>query len=359
MAEPAAPVEAAAPAFAINGAHGTIAGSMDAAHLADLFPAVLTQASPSQITASGAGGLGFTLTGSGFSYVDNQLTAGQANHFTFNDVANGGKILQLDLSLPQTNVASFQSWLANDQTQTAFQSILPANDQLAGGTSADVIRGYGGSDLISGGGGSDSLYGGDGNDVIYAGSAPGVGSPAPAGSTWLRGEDGNDYITGGAGFDNVNGNQGADTIDGGSGGNDWLVGGQGNDMIFAHAGNNILNGNLGDDSIVGGAGHDSLRGGQGNDMIWAGSGGSWIAGDRGDDSMVAGQGADTFYVSQGTGTDRVFGFDLAHDHIQLAPGTTYHLSQVGADTLIDLGQGDTVTLANVQLSALPTGWIAA
>jgi len=352
-----APTEPAAPTLAATGARGAMVGDMDAAHLADLFPAILTKASSTQIAASGAGGLGFTLTGSGFDYVDNQLVGGQATQFTFTDVANGVTVLQLNLSLPHTYVGNFEYWLANDQTQAAFQYILTGQDQLAGGTHADLIRGYGGNDLIAGAGGNDSLYGGDGNDVIYAGLAPGTGGSAPTGSTYIRGEAGDDYIAGGAGFDYVNGNQGADTIDGGSGGSDWLLGGQGNDMIFAHAGDSIINGNLGDDSLVGGSGHDSLRGGQGNDAIWAGSGGDWITGDRGNDTLVAGAGADTFYVNQATGADRVFGFDPAHDHVQVAAGVTYSLAQIGADTLIDLGQGDSITLAGVQLSALPGGWI--
>ena len=45
------------------------------------------------------------------------------------------------------------------------------------------------------------------------------------------------------------------------------------------------------------------------------------------------------------------------DRVQLQPGATYTLTQVGADTLIDLGHGDQVILDNVQLTSLPTGWI--
>lgn len=202
---------------------------------------------------------------------------------------------------------------------------------------------------IAGGGGADSLHGWAGNDSLDGG----------AGANTLRGGDGADTLQGGSGFDNVNGNQGNDTLDGGTTGNDWLVGGQGNDMIFAHGGSNILNGNLGDDSIVGGADFDYLRGGQGNDVIWASSSGAWITGDRGNDTLIAGQGADTFYVTQGGGLDRIFGFDPAHDHVQIDPGKIYHLAQIGADVLVDIGQGDGFTLANVQLSALPAGWITA
>jgi len=352
-----APTEPAAPAIAITGSQGSIVGNMDAAHLDDLFPAILTRASSTQVAASGSGGLGFTLTGTGFTYDNDVLTAGHGSHLTFTDVANGATVLKLDVSLAQMDVGNFQVWLAYDQTQTAFQSILGGNDKLAGASQADLIRGHGGNDLISGGGGADSLYGGDGNDVIYAGLAPGTSGSALAGSSLIRGEAGDDYITGGAGFDNVNGNLGGDTIDGGAGGNDWLLGGQGNDMIFAHAGDNIINGNLGDDSIVGGTGHDSLRGGQGNDIIWAGSGGDWITGDRGDDTIVAGQGADTIYVFAGSGKDQINGFDAAHDRVQIAPGVAYQFAQSGSNVVVDLGNGDVVTLLDVSANALPSGWI--
>jgi serralysin len=43
--------------------------------------------------------------------------------------------------------------------------------------------------------------------------------------------------------------------------------------------------------------------------------------------------------------------------VQLDAGATYTLSQSGADTLIDLGNGDQIVLKNVTLSTLPSGWI--
>jgi len=39
-------------------------------------------------------------------------------------------------------------------------------------------------------------------------------------------------------------------------------------------------------------------------------------------------------------------------------GTTFSVSQVGADTVIDMGGGDEMILVGVQLSSLHTGWIA-
>lgn len=351
-----APFVPTVPTLAVSGVQGAAAGNMDAAHLSD-FSALVLHESSTVIAATGDNDLGFSLTGQNFTYTGGALTGGLGQHLTLHDVANGVTVLQIDIALPNADVSSFELWLASDQTATAFATFLGGGDRLGGSTFADLIRAYGGDDVLYGSGGDDTLYGGTGNDVIYAARPPAFAGYAPAGTTWIRGEEGDDYILGGQGFDNVNGNQGADTIDGGQGGGDWLLGGQGSDMIFAHTGANIINGNLGDDSIVGGDGYDSLRGGQGADIIWAGSGGDWITGDRGDDTLMAGRGSDTFYVIPNSGADQVQDFDTAHDHVQLAADVAWQASQVGADTVLDFGQGNTMTLVGVQLSALPSGWI--
>jgi serralysin len=151
---------------------------------------------------------------------------------------------------------------------------------------------------------------------------------------------------------------GNDTINGGSGGDDWLVGGKDNDSITGTTGDDILYGNLGDDTLAGGSGHSILRGGQGNDVIHGGSGSEWLSGDRGNDTLSGGGGADIFHSFSGAGLDVVTDFHLAEgDRVQLDPGTTYTVSQVGADTVIDMGGGDQLILQNVQLSTLTAGWI--
>ena len=67
----------------------------------------------------------------------------------------------------------------------------------------------------------------------------------------------------------------------------------------------------------------------------------------------AAPGADTFHGSQDAGIDRVLDFNLAEgDRVQLDPGTTYTVSQVGADTVIDMGGGDQMILVGVQLASL-------
>ncbi|HEV2531166.1 SGNH/GDSL hydrolase family protein [Phenylobacterium sp.] len=209
----------------------------------------------------------------------------------------------------------------------------------------------GGANLLTDGqlrGSNETVTGGAGDDTLAA----------AGGSNQLRGAAGNDFIQGGSGFDDINGNKGDDTIDGGSGGADWLVGGQGNDLITAHAGQNILYGNIGNDTLHGGSGGDLLRGGQGDDVIVGGSGNDWISGDRGNDTLTGGAGADIFHTFNGAGLDVVTDFHSAEgDRVQVDPGTSYTLSQSGADVIIDLGGGDEMILRNVQLSSLPPGWI--
>ena len=41
----------------------------------------------------------------------------------------------------------------------------------------------------------------------------------------------------------------------------------------------------------------------------------------------------------------------------LDPGTTYTVSQVNSDVVIDMGNGDQMILRDTQLSSLPANWI--
>ena len=221
-------------------------------------------------------------------------------------------------------------------------------ENAVGGSGADSITGNGLDNLIHGGAGADTVMAGAGNDTIDGG----------AGASYIRGEDGSDSIQGGANFDDINGMKGDDTIDGGTGGGDWLVGGQGNDLITAHAGGGVLYGNLGNDTLAGSDGADVLLGGQADDLIQAGAGNDYVSGDRGNDTETGGAGADTFHGIQQMGIDRVLDFHLAEgDRVMLDPGVAYTVTQVGADTVIDVGGGNEMILVGVQTSTLTPGWI--
>ncbi|HEY1179785.1 MAG TPA: calcium-binding protein [Phytomonospora sp.] len=173
----------------------------------------------------------------------------------------------------------------------------------------------------------------------------------------VSGGDGNDSLLGGAGFDYLQGNAGNDTVASATG-DDWLVGGQGADLINGGDGRNIVYGNLGDDFLGGWGGDDLVRGGQGADTLQGHDGADWLSGDKGDDVLAGGAGADIFHTFGETGLDRVTDFNAAEgDRVQLDPGTTYSVTQVGADVAIDMGGGGRMLLVGATLSALPAGWI--
>ena len=211
-----------------------------------------------------------------------------------------------------------------------------------------LARAWGGNDLMLGGGTRSSFFGGDGNDTLDARAGDG---------NYLRGDAGDDSIQGAGGFDDINGNMGDDTARGGLG-DDWVVGGKDNDLLFGDAGADLVYGNMGDDTVSGGDGADVVRGGQNDDVVSGGAGDDYVSGDLGNDTVTGGVGADIFHGSQDGGTDRVLDFRLSEgDRVLLDPGATYQLSQVGADTVIDMGGANRMILVGVTLNTLPPGWI--
>ncbi len=194
---------------------------------------------------------------------------------------------------------------------------------------------------------AETMNAGAGNDTIVGGG----------GQDYLRGDDGNDRIVGGDAFDDANGNMGNDTVSTGAG-EDYCVGGKDNDSLSGGADYDLVYGNLGDDTCNGDDGDDIVRGGQGNDVVNGGNGNDFVSGDKGDDTMSGGAGADVFHTFGDAGIDRVIDFNLAQgDRVQLDPGTVFTLSQVGADTVINMTGGGQMTLVGIQLSSLTGNWI--
>jgi Ca2+-binding RTX toxin-like protein len=292
-----------------------------------------------------------TITGVGFTY-------DASGEFI------GGTVTGLDITSPNghfalTGVHTDATILAAahdaNNADLSTSALLSGDDVITvqgsapGADTSFTAQGWGGNDLMIGGGSLSTFSGGDGNDTLQAGGAA---------QTYLRGDNGDDSLQGGSGFDDINGNKGNDTIDGGSGGGDWLVGGQGDDLITSHHSDDLLYGNLGNDTLRGGDGVEIIRGGQGDDSIVGGSGNDFISGDRGNDTESGGAGADTFHGSQDAGIDKVLDFNQGEgDRVMLDPGTTYTVSQVGADTVIDMGGANQMILVGVQLSSLKSGWI--
>lgn len=171
----------------------------------------------------------------------------------------------------------------------------------------------------------------------------------------VRGFGGNDRMFGNAGNDTLMGDTGADRMFGGSE-NDLLFGGNGNDYLDGGRDDDILRGENGRDVLLGDSGRDKLLGGDGNDVLRGGAG---------HDKLVGGDGEDLFRFHTGDDKDIIRDFNTFflgdHDRIDLSGLNSVvgwadlkhnHMTQDGADVVIDGGNGDILILRNVDMDAL-------
>lgn len=170
------------------------------------------------------------------------------------------------------------------------------------------------------------------------------------------GNDLDNVIAGNAGDNILRGGQGIDTISGG----------KGDDLLGGNAGNDILNGGNDNDILRGGLGADKLFGNDGDDLIRAGSGNDKLYGGNGDDDMRGGTGKDDFIFKDGTegiGQDIIRDFNAKNNAEDISlKGVaeitdftdlkTNHMSQVGKNVVIDAGDGNSITLIDVDINHL-------
>jgi serralysin len=285
-------------------------------------------------------GVGFQFSGGG------PPSAGTINRIVIATDAG----LAYDISGLNLSASTFRGWVLAGDNASVKAGIFAGADSITGSGLDDHVRGFAGADTLNTGSGADFADGGEGDDQVFGGQGDDTIVDS-GGANYLRGDDGADTIVGGVNFDDINGNMGNDTAAGGPG-DDWVVGGKDNDLLFGEDGGDLVYGNLGDDTCDGGNGADTIRGGQQNDSLSGGGGNDFVSGDRGDDTMTGGAGADIFYSFSQAGVDRVLDFSVAQgDRVQLEPGTTYTMAQVGADTVITMSAGS-VVLVGVSMSGL-------
>lgn len=171
------------------------------------------------------------------------------------------------------------------------------------------------------------------------------------------------------------GTQRADYLDG-QGGNDIIKGLYGTDRLFGGTGNDTVHGGNGDDTLHGNTGKDRLLGGDDNDVLNGGGGNDQLLGGRGKDILIGGQGDDVlrgdlnngayqdiFVFGAGSGKDVVMDFDVDRDILQISKGlgkveidsaldVLKNAKQIKGDVIIDLGDGNTITLKDVSLTDL-------
>ncbi|HEU5018687.1 MAG TPA: calcium-binding protein [Pseudolabrys sp.] len=248
------------------------------------------------------------------------------------------------------------------------------NDSITGFDGSDSISTGAGDDTIDGGAGKDSMLGGDGDDtfVFHAGDFVQLESvDGGSGANRLQLDDAGaiDFSAGsltsvqaldfasGDSTATLSGSQIGTTITSVSGSTGADV------LIVAGAAVNLsgvtfTNWTAGVDMIVlGGTGSaDTLVGSMHSDMLGGQAGADTLTGGAGDDNFVyaLGGGADTITDFSAGGTDDKI--DLtAFTNIHTLADVLGHTTQNDADTVLDFGGGDRLTLTGVNKANLTAG----
>lgn len=129
-------------------------------------------------------------------------------------------------------------------------------------------------------------------------------------------------------------------------------------------GDALIEGTNGKDVLYGAWGKNELRGYGGNDKLFAGDGKDKLIGGEGDDQLTGDGGgsfADSFIFGRNSGKDVVTDFQVDKDVLVIRKGINGinkasdvldHAAQKGKNVVIDLGDGNKITLKNIDLDDL-------
>jgi len=297
---------------------------------------------------------------------------------------------------------------------TSHDDFLGGDDNLnalVGGSGDDILLGLGGLDYLIGGSGNDTLNGGTGGDWLFGDSGDDWASYRILGSAVtaslgnpnsnqgdargdryfsienLEGSFRSDSLTGDANSNILAGLAGADTLNGG-GGFDYasyerdgsgvvaiLINEYSNYNTGHAAGDSYaqiegLIGSNGDDGLAGNNNGNEILGGNGNDFLLGLGGNDTLDGGAGDDTLIGGTmftpdgfGNDRFIFATGYDADTIEGFASgagSEDIIALSLGASFDsfaevqsaASDVGGNTLLSFGGGDSLTLIGVTSASL-------
>jgi Ca2+-binding RTX toxin-like protein len=186
----------------------------------------------------------------------------------------------------------------------------------------------------------------------------------------IHGTSGADTLSGTAGNDAFNG-QGGDQMSGGKGDDTYVVNssadvviekaGEGTDTVSTWTNNYVLADNV-ENLVVTGTGWNIASGNALNNRITGNDSANTLDGKGGNDVLTGGGGNDTFVIAKGMGNDTITDFvpgASAGEVIRL-DGFAFSdfaavkaaAAQSGGNVVIALGSSQTLTLQNVQLSAL-------
>ncbi|MCR6660038.1 MAG: calcium-binding protein [Asticcacaulis sp.] len=318
------------------------------------------------------------------------MTGGLGNDTYYVD-NTGDKVVELNGQGTDTVISSVTFGLSGQYIENLTLT-GSSNLNATGNALANVLTGNSGNNVLNGGTGADTMIGGAGNDIYYVDSFYDVVTELNGGGTDTV-YSSVQYIMGGSYVENA-------TLTGTL--NSYAVGNALDNILIGNSGNNNLTGGAGNDRLNGGTGADGLRGGVGNDIyyvdnlgdfivenkdegtdlvystvsfnlgaqyieyltltgtgninglgnalantITGNAGNNLIDGRQGNDKLTGGAGADIFQFTAGSGKDAITDFSASqndslnlHDYSQ----ATAVITQVGNDTVIDLGGGNVITL---------------
>ncbi|ESQ89092.1 hypothetical protein ABAC460_13565 [Asticcacaulis sp. AC460] len=299
-------------------------------------------------------------------------------------------------------------WASVSYTLSAFVEKLTltgtADINGTGNSLSNALNGNDGTNVLAGGQGNDTYLvqnvgdtvvesAGEGDDIVYSHVDFDAGSSAVerivlAGtadndafgndlSNGIQGNIGANLLEGRAGTDLIEGDAGNDTLDGGAGA-DTMRGGSGDDVYIVDSLNDVVEDSdysgqvwssisyqLNEDGInylrlLGTAdinaygseeGGDRLIGNSGNNLIEGFGENDWLDGGEGNDTLHGDQDSDYYHFGLNSGQDMMDNIDpyTFHDKIDISAYThgvanESMLTQVGYNTFIDLGSGNTITV---------------
>jgi Ca2+-binding RTX toxin-like protein len=221
---------------------------------------------------------------------------------------------------------------------------------FAGNSGKETLYGLGGDDYFNGYGGNDTFIGGIGDDsyVVRAGDTvveqanEGIDFINTSVSTYALPDNvENLQVNGGGGPFYGNALDNRIAVNGGPG--VTIYGLDGNDTLKSSGGSDTLIGGQGDDKLFAFYGHDTMTGGIDDDIFVIGIGNHVIT------DFGAGPGVhDRINLEDYKANSVQFGQNIFHNFSDVLA----HTVQDGTDVVIDLGAGNSLTLKNIQKSAL-------
>jgi Ca2+-binding RTX toxin-like protein len=286
----------------------------------DFVANTLTGGDGNDVLSGGTGGADVMIGGAGIDTLDYSLSPNGVDVRLFSGAAAGGS--------------------ANGDSYSSIENIIGAatkTDTLAGDANANSIWGGGGNETITGRENTDTLYGEAGNDTLLGGAD-------------------SDVLIGGIGADTLGGGSQDDTADYSASDAGVTVNLQTGSGLGGHAQGDVL---VSIEDVIGSAFADVIIG---KANVWD----NVFDGRGGDDTYTGGLGDDVFVFRLNEGADIITDFVAGGtaDAVQLAGfGASFDsfaeiiaaATQIGADTIIDFGAGQTLTLNNVALANLTSG----